>query len=90
MNCCRPLVPQEIHKFFCGDSGSFGFDTNTGRPTSFSASVKGALKAATITNNTNGTIQTVVTADALEPIGAQTCSAIYDDLGRLQSNNCGK
>ena len=69
--------------FGSADSDSFTYDPNTGRMTGYTFSVNSKTDAGTLTWNTNGTVGTLVIADALNASNSQTCTYSYDDLARV-------
>jgi YD repeat-containing protein len=73
------------------DSDTFGYDTNTGRMTSYQFNVGSPAKsvAGTLTWNTNGTLNELAITDAFNSNNQQTCSYSYDALARLSGANCG-
>jgi RHS repeat-associated protein len=82
-----------------GDSDAYGYDSSTGRMTSYTFTVNGASDSGALTWNPNGSLGKLVITDQFNAGGSQTCkygdqSAAppvlgYDDLGRLISDNCG-
>ncbi len=69
--------------FPSGDSDSFTYDPNTGRPTGYSFAVNSATDAGTLTWNANGTLGNLTIADGLNAADSQSCNYYYDALGRL-------
>jgi RHS repeat-associated protein len=75
--------------FGSGDSATFGFDSNTGRLTSYASAINGTTMSGTLTWNANGTLNNLVIADPFNAPDAQTCNYTYDDLARTIGANCG-
>ena len=77
------------------DHDTFSFDPNTERPTGYKISVYSVAQAqtitstATMTNNTNGTVNGLNIVDGFFSGDTQNCAFAYDDLNRLASGNCG-
>jgi len=66
-----------------GDSDSFTYDPNTGRPKTYTFSVNGVNDKGTLTWNANGTLSKLAIADSLSgSTDSQTCNYLYDDLAR--------
>jgi RHS repeat-associated protein len=67
-----------------------GLDPNTGRTTSYSASVgvTPQVISGTLTWNANGTLQKNNVSDAYNPANTQNCAYQYDDFVRAASVNC--
>jgi RHS repeat-associated protein len=72
-----------------GDSDSFGYDPNTGRMTGYTYTVGGKTVTGALTWNANGTLKTLGITDQWTAANIQTCNYLYDDLARLNSENCG-
>lgn len=83
--------------FGSGDSDSFTFDPNTNRMTKYAFTVNGSSETGAMTWNPNGTVATLAITDPFNSADNQTCSYLYDDLGRVgtppgstaASINCG-
>ncbi len=72
-----------------GDSDAFGYDTLTGRLTSYTFNMNSAVaKSGALTWNANGSLGTLALTDNVTPANSQTCSYSHDDLGRISSANC--
>jgi hypothetical protein len=74
-----------------GDSDAFGYDSNTGRMTSYTYTVNSSSEVGTLTWNANGTLNQLAITDPFQfygPYNQQTCGYAYDDLARLASVNC--
>ncbi|MGA7219443.1 MAG: RHS repeat-associated core domain-containing protein [Candidatus Sulfotelmatobacter sp.] len=70
------------------DSDSFTYDSNTGRPLTYTFAVNGKNDTGTLTWNTNATLSKLVIADSISSTSdSQTCNYIYDDLGRIGGKN---
>jgi len=74
-----------------GDSDTYTYDPNTGRMKTYQYKVGSTPKYVTGTLgwNQNGSLGSLVIADAFDPTNAQNCAYSYDDLVRLHSVNCG-
>lgn len=76
--------------FPSGDSDSFAYDPNTGRPTKYSFVVNGASDTGTLSWNANGTLGSYAISDSLPGTSdSQSCSYSYDDLARSAGVSCG-
>jgi len=71
-----------------GDSDAYGYDSNTGRMTSYQFNVNGQSMVGNITWNTNGTLEQLAITDPFNSSDQQTCNYVYDDLARAASINC--
>jgi RHS repeat-associated protein len=72
-----------------GDSDTFGYDTLTGRLTSYTFKMNSAVaKSGALTWNANGSLGALALTDNVTPANSQTCSYSHDDLGRISSANC--
>lgn len=69
--------------FGSGDSDAFTFDPNTNRMTKYAFKVNGVSETGTLTWNLNGTLASLAIVDPFNSPDSQTCSYLYDDLGRL-------
>jgi len=65
-----------------GDNDSFTYDAVEHTKT-YVFSVNGKTDSGTLTWNTNNTLQKLVINDGFNVGGSQTCTYLYDDLGRL-------
>lgn len=71
------------------DADAFTYDSNTGRPGSYTFSINGQTDVGTLNWNSNGTLATLGIADSISGTSdSQSCTASYDDLGRLAGFNC--
>ncbi len=67
-----------------GDTDSFTFDPNTGRPLTYTYSVNSVNDEGSLIWNANGTLKTFTVIDSLAGTSdSQTCKYYYDDLMRL-------
>src|SRR4029077_13871642 len=73
-----------------GDAQNFTYDPNTGRMTSYSASVGATPQviSGSLSWNQNGTLLQNNISDAYNAGNTQNCSYLYDDLMRASSVNC--
>ena len=71
-----------------GGTESFTYDGNSGRMTQWSSTAGSKQQVGTLTWNANGTLQSLQINDTANPTNTQTCTNLYDDLGRLSSNSC--
>jgi RHS repeat-associated protein len=73
-----------------GDAQNFTYDPNTGRITSYAASVGATPQAVSgsLTWNQNGTLLQNNISDAYNAGNTQNCAYLYDDLMRAASVNC--
>jgi RHS repeat-associated protein len=73
-----------------GDTQTFTYDPNTGRMTSYSASVGAtpSVISGNLTWNSNGTLQKNKVSDGYNAANTQLCSYQYDDFVRIASVNC--
>ncbi len=72
-----------------GDSDTFGYDTLTGRLTSYTFNMNGLVaKSGGLTWNSNGSLGQLALTDNLNTGNTQTCTYSHDDLGRIGSANC--
>jgi RHS repeat-associated protein len=73
------------------DSDTYGYDSVTGRTTSWTFTVGSTPKSqtGTLNWNPNGTLGQLVIGDDFNSGGAQTCNFAYDDVTRLVTDNCG-
>jgi RHS repeat-associated protein len=70
------------------DSDSFTFDSNTGRPLSYTYNVNGNADSGTMVWNTNGTLSNLTISDTIPGTSdSQNCTYTYDDLGRIGGQN---
>lgn len=69
--------------FGSGDSISFTYDANTGRMTQYKLAINGTGTYGNLTWNANGTLQQLAITDPFNSADAQTCTYLYDDLGRV-------
>ena len=74
-----------------GDSDTYNYDPNTGRMNLYEYNIGSTPKlvAGNLTWNPNGSLGSLVIADAFNPANAQNCGYTYDDLSRLASVSCG-
>ena len=56
--------------------------------TQWSSTAGSKQQVGTLTWNANGTLQSLQINDTANPTNTQTCTNLYDDLGRLSSNSC--
>jgi RHS repeat-associated protein len=73
-----------------GDTENFTYDPNTGRMTSYSASVGATpvVISGNLTWNANGTLQQNSIVDGYNAADTQDCTYQYDDFIRAASVNC--
>ncbi len=71
------------------DSDGYQYDPNTGRMTQYSLNVNGQSAVGKLTWNANGTLQQLAITDPFNSQDNQTCNSTYDDLARINGNNCG-
>ncbi len=71
------------------DTDTFTYDTNTGRMTSFTGTAGTQSQSGTLSWNANGSLAHLIIADTINPSNAQTCNFAYDDLARVNLDDCG-
>jgi RHS repeat-associated protein len=71
------------------DSDSFNYDPNSERMTQYSFNVNSQSVVGNLVWNAMGTLQSLTITDPFYSANNQTCSYLYDDLGRIASANCG-
>lgn len=69
--------------FGSSDSISYTYDSNTGRMTQYKLAINGSATYGNLTWNPNGTVQKLAITDPFNTADAQTCTYLYDDLGRI-------
>jgi len=85
----QPIGSLTAMTYGSGDSDGFGYDTLTGRLTSYTFNMNGlAAKSGTLTWNANGSLKQLALTDNLNSGNTQTCSYSHDDLARVASVNC--
>ena len=81
-----------------GDIAAFGFDSNTGRMTSYAETINGSTVSGTLHWNSNDSLQRLTITDPFNAADVQTCTFLHDDLARIgnkpgdttnQSVDCG-
>jgi len=74
-----------------GDSDTYTYNQSTGRMKTYSFNIGGTPKYVTGTLgwNQNGSLGSLVIADAFDTLDKQNCGYSYDDLARLRSVSCG-
>jgi RHS repeat-associated protein len=75
--------------FGSGDSDSYGFDPNSGRMTQYKFNVSTHSVTGNTTWNPNGSLQQLAIANQLNSADTQTCNYTHEDLGRIESVDCG-
>jgi RHS repeat-associated protein len=70
------------------DADAFGFDPNTGRPTSYQFQVNSLSVTGATTWNPNGSLGALSITDPYNTANSQSCAYSHDDLGRTASTNC--
>jgi RHS repeat-associated protein len=66
------------------DSDSFGYDPNSGRPTSYVFDVNGETDTGSLNWNSNGTLGSLGITDNISGTNdSESCSFTYDDLARI-------
>ncbi len=69
--------------FGSSDSAGFTFDPNSGRMTQYKETINGTAVSGDLTWNANGTLRQLAVTDPFNSADAQTCTYLYDDLGRI-------
>jgi hypothetical protein len=85
----QPIGSLTNVSFGSGDSDTFGYDTITGRLTSYTTNMNGLVaKSGGLTWNANGSLNQLALTDNLNAGNTQTCTYSHDDLGRIGSAIC--
>ena len=71
------------------DSDSFQYDPNSERMTQYSFNVNSHSVVGNLIWNAMGTLRSLAITDPFYSANAQSCTYLYDDLGRIASANCG-
>jgi RHS repeat-associated protein len=81
-------MPTSIN-YGSSDSDVFSYDANTARMTQYQFNVNTQSDMGTLTWNPNGTLKSLLIADAFNTADTQSCSYSFDDLKRVAGVNCG-
>ena len=75
--------------FGSGDTDSFAYDPQTGRFTQYQYNVGTGpqVVSGALTWNHNGTLGGLAITDGPNPANSQTCSYVYDELGRIAGSD---
>jgi RHS repeat-associated protein len=71
------------------DSDSFQYDPNSERMTQYSFNMNGQSVVGQLVWNAIGTLRSLTITDPFDSANNQSCTYLYDDLGRIASANCG-
>ena len=71
------------------DSDRFTPDSQTGRINQYKGMMGSLSDTGTLTWNSNGSLKTLAIVDQINGADTQTCNFSHDDLGRVNSANCG-
>src|SRR4029077_3808077 len=71
------------------DNDTFNYDPNSERMTQYSFNVNSQSVVGNLVWNAMGTLQSLAITDPFDSSNSQTCSYLYDDLGRVASVSCG-